>query len=71
VSSSTVRRWLASDALEPWQHRSWIFPAMRGFAVKASERWICTRVFDGEPIGEHGFARSADEKSGVHARSRI
>lgn len=26
VSTSTVRRWLATDALKPWQHRSWIFP---------------------------------------------
>ncbi|WP_424186787.1 helix-turn-helix domain-containing protein [Actinokineospora sp. G85] len=25
VSASTVRRWLAADALKPWQHRSWIF----------------------------------------------
>src|SRR5215467_12112955 len=25
-SPSTVRRWLADDALKPWQHRSWIFP---------------------------------------------
>ncbi|MFD8219535.1 helix-turn-helix domain-containing protein [Streptomyces sp. NPDC059697] len=25
VSACTVRRWLANDALKPWQHRSWIF----------------------------------------------
>jgi transposase len=24
VSASTVGRWLAGDALKPWQHRSWI-----------------------------------------------
>jgi transposase len=24
VSASTIRRWLARDALKPWQHRSWI-----------------------------------------------
>src|SRR6516165_2510554 len=24
VSASTVRRWLADDAIRPWQHRSWI-----------------------------------------------
>ena len=29
VSASTVRRWLAGDALEPWQHRSWIFRVTR------------------------------------------
>ena len=26
VSASTVRRWLAADALKPWQRRSWISP---------------------------------------------
>ena len=27
VSASTVRRWLAKDAIiKPWQHRTWIFP---------------------------------------------
>jgi transposase len=26
VSATTVRRWLAADALKPWQHRRWIFP---------------------------------------------
>jgi transposase len=29
VSASTVRRWLAEDAIKPWQHRSWIFPRDR------------------------------------------
>lgn len=24
ASASTIRRWLAGDALKPWQHRSWI-----------------------------------------------
>ncbi|MGH3775955.1 MAG: hypothetical protein ACRDRR_09515 [Pseudonocardiaceae bacterium] len=26
ASMSTVRRWLADDALKPWQHRTWIYP---------------------------------------------
>ena len=26
ISPATVRRWLAADAIKPWQHRSWIFP---------------------------------------------
>ncbi len=26
-----VRRWLADDALKPWQHRSWIFPTRPAF----------------------------------------
>lgn len=36
VSASTVRRWLAEDAIKPWQYRSWIFPRDPDFAVKAA-----------------------------------
>ena len=36
ISASTVRRWLASDALKPWQHRSWIFPRDPDFTAKAA-----------------------------------
>ena len=35
-SASTVRRWLAADAIKPWQHRSWIFPRDPDFAAKAA-----------------------------------
>ena len=72
VSASTVRRWLASDALKPWQHRSWIFPRDPDFAVKAARVLdLYMRVFDSEPLGEHDYMLSADEKPGVQARSRI
>jgi hypothetical protein len=27
ISASTVRRWLAREAIKPWQYRSWLFPA--------------------------------------------
>ena len=36
VSASSVRRWLAADAIKPWQHRSWIFPRDPHFGVKAA-----------------------------------
>ena len=36
ISASTVRRWLAADAIKPWQHRSWIFPRDPDFAAKAA-----------------------------------
>src|SRR5580693_508670 len=26
ISGTTLWRWLSTDALRPWQHRSWIFP---------------------------------------------
>ena len=35
ASQSTIVRWLAEDAIRPWQHRSWIFPTDPDFAVKA------------------------------------
>ena len=36
VSASTIRRWLARDALKPWQHRSWISIRDPQFAAKAA-----------------------------------
>jgi hypothetical protein len=72
VSASTVRRWLSSDAIKPWQHRSWIFPRDPDFAVKAARALdLYGRLFDGGPLGEHDYVLSADEKPGVQARSRI
>src|SRR6476660_2823520 len=35
ISGATLWRWLSSDALRPWQHRSWIFPRDPNFAAKA------------------------------------
>jgi transposase len=72
VSASTVRRWLAADALKPWQHRSWIFPRDPDFAGKAARVLdLYARIFDGEPLGDGDYVLSADEKPGVQARSRI
>lgn len=72
VSASTVRRWLAADAIKPWQHRSWIFPRDPHFAVKAARVLdLYARVWDGEPLGENDFVLSADEKPGVQARYRL
>ncbi len=33
---SSEARWLNSDAIKPWQHRSWIFPRDPEFAAKAA-----------------------------------
>jgi hypothetical protein len=35
ISGATLWRWLSSDALRPWQHRSWIFPRDPNFAAKS------------------------------------
>lgn len=72
ISASTVRRWLAADALKPWQHRSWIFPRDASFAVKATRVLdLYARLWDGEPLGDKDFVLSADEKPGVQARCRV
>lgn len=72
VSVSSVRRWLATDALKPWQHRSWIFPRDPYFALKAGRVLdLYARLWDGEPLEENDFVLSADEKPGVQARRRI
>ena len=72
VSASSVRRWLAADAIKPWQHRSWIFPPDPDFAVKAGRVLdLYARTFDGAELGDDEFVLSADEKPGVQARERI
>ena len=72
VSASTVRRWLAADALKPWQHRSWIFPRDPDFAAKAGRVLdLYARIFDGIELGDNDYVLSADEKPGVQARQRI
>src|ERR1700689_5931288 len=70
-SPSTVRRWLASDAFKPWQHRSWIFPRAPAFAAKAGRALdLYQREWEGQPLGEDEYVLSADEKPGVQARMR-
>jgi len=72
VSASTVRRWLAADAIKPWQHRSWIFPRDPDFAFKAARVLdLYGRTFDGIPLDDGEYVLSADEKPGVQARERI
>lgn len=52
VAPSTVRRWLAEDAIKPWQYRSWISPRDPDFAVKAGRVLdLYQRVWDGQPLG--------------------
>jgi transposase len=71
VSASTVRRWLADDAIKPWQHRSWIFPRDPYFALKGGRVLdLYQREWDGQPLGADEYVLSADEKPGVQARSR-
>jgi transposase len=72
VSASTVRRWLASDAIKPWQHQSWIFPRDPYFALKGGRVLdLYQRTWEGQPLGPGEYVLSADEKPGVQARSRV
>ena len=52
VSASTIRRWLAGDALKPWQHRSWISVRDPGFAGKAAARVLdlCAGTWNGRRL---------------------
>ena len=71
ISASTVRRWLAADAIKPWQHRSWIFPRDPDFATKAARVLdLYARTWQGRELGEDEYVISADEKSQLQALRR-
>ena len=71
ISASTVRRWLAADALKPWQHRSWIYPRDPDFAAKAARVLdLYAGFWDGHSLGENEFVVCADEKTSIQARCR-
>ena len=71
LSTSTVRRWLAEDALKPWQHRSWISVRDPDFAAKAARVLdLYAGIWDGRPLGAGDFVVCADEKTSVQARCR-
>ena len=71
ASASTVRRWLAADALKPWQHRSWISVRDPGFAAKAARVLdLYAGIWEGEPLGSNDYVICADEKTSIQARCR-
>lgn len=71
VSASTVRRWLAEDAIKPWRYRSWIFPRDPDFAAKAARVLdLYARVWEGRNLGDEEYVVSADEKSQLQALAR-
>jgi transposase len=71
ISAATVRRWLAADAIKPWQHRSWIFPRDPAFAIKGARVLdLYARRWEGRPLGPDDYVISADEKSQLQALHR-
>lgn len=72
ISASTILRWLRSDALKPWQQRSWIFPRDPAFASKASVVLdLYAGRFDGKRLGPGDFVISSDEKTSIQCRRRV
>jgi len=62
ISAATVRRWLDTDAIKPWQHRSWIFPRDPDFAAKAGRVLdLYARTWQGVALGDDEYVISADE----------
>ena len=71
ASASTIGRWLAADALKPWQHRSWISVRDPEFAVKAARVLdLYAGIWDGQPLGAGDYVICADEKTSIQARCR-
>jgi transposase len=71
ISAATVARWLAEDAIKPWQHRSWIFPRDPGFEAKAARVLdLYGRTWNGIELGADEYVISADEKSQLQALRR-
>jgi DDE superfamily endonuclease len=71
ASASTIWRWLAEDAIKPWQVRSWIFRRDPDFREKAG--WaldLYERRFEGKLLHPGEFVISADEKSQLQALGR-
>jgi hypothetical protein len=71
ISGTTIWRWLSSDAIKPWQHRSWIFPRDPDFGAKAARVLdLYGRRFDDTPLRPDEYVISADEKTSIQARIR-
>ncbi len=71
ISASSVRRWMAEDALKPWQYQSWIFITDPDFQSKAQRVLdLYQRVWDGQPLGPNDYVICSDEKPSIQARRR-
>jgi hypothetical protein len=71
ASASTIWRWLAEDAIKPWQQRSWLFVRDPAFAAKAGRVLdLYQRRFAGRRLGPGEFVVCADEKSQLQALAR-
>ncbi len=71
ISGTTIWQWLSEDAIQPWRHRSWIFPRDPDFALKAGRVLdLYARKFEGRRLRDGEYVISADEKTSIQARIR-
>lgn len=71
ISAATVRRWLAREAIKPWQYRSWLFVRDPDFTVKAERVLdLYQRRWQGKELGSDEYVISSDEKTSIQARCR-
>jgi transposase len=71
ISASTVWRWLAREAITPWQYRSWLFPRDPDLAAKAERVLdLYERRREGRKLGPREYVISSDEKTSIQARCR-
>ena len=71
ISAATVWRWLAREAIKPWQYRSWVFPRDPDFTAKAQRVLdLYERRWEGKRLGPQEYVISSDEKTSVQARCR-
>jgi hypothetical protein len=71
ASASTIWRWLAEDAIKPWQARCWLFRRDPDFRAKAGRVLdLYQRRFEGKLLHLGEFVISADEKSQLQALGR-
>jgi len=71
LSRSTVWRILATDALNPWRSKDWIFPREPHFATKAGPILdLYAGLWQGPPLGPKDHSLSADAKTSIQARRR-
>ena len=66
ASPTTIARWLAQDALKPWQHRSWIFPRDPDFLGRAAPVLdLYAGRFEGRLLHPGDLVICADEKASI------
>ena len=72
ASASTIGRWLAEDAIKPWQQRSWIFPRDPDFLEKAGRVLdLYQGRFEGRLLEPGDMVICADAKPSIQARKRV